>query len=234
MIAAVITAKDEAATIGAIVRRLREDGFEVLVCDDGSRDDTAALALSAGARVVTRHEVPAGIGPSLLELWRLALTLPHLDAVVQLDAGGSHDPAQATAVVKPVLAGKADVVIGSRFCEGAEYRGRPRRAKLSQWMAKAANFCQVGAQHTDWTSGYRAFSVKALRLLAARGYEARMHAWQMEVLAAVAGTKGLRIAEVPIHYQAGDSSLRWQGVLEAMLTLGLIADNLGWCDVHER
>ncbi len=228
MIAALITAKDEAETIGHLVGALCSQGFDVCVCDDGSRDDTGVAALQAGARAVLWHDTPHGIGPSLVALWKLALTLPHLEAAVQLDAGGSHDPAQAVDLAAPVLSGKADVVIGSRFCPGGVYRGRPRRAQLSRLMARICDFIQTGAHHSDWTSGYRAFSPRALRVLSSRGYVARMHAWQMEVLAQ-AGAAGLRIAEVPIRYTAGTSSLRWAGVWEAVVTLGVIANNMGWC-----
>lgn len=212
MITAVITAKDEAATIGPLVHSLCALGYAVIVVDDGSQDDTGERAAENGAYVLA-HDESQGIAKSLLRAWDVALSL-HPDYIVQLDAGGSHDPQDAARLVEYAIAYHFDLVIGSRFCRGALYRGRAWRAIASRIAAMLMNFV-AHARIKDWTSGYRVFSRKALETLVAHRYCTRMHAWQMEVLA-WALLDGLKVAEAPIAYTAGRSSLRLSAVDEAI------------------
>lgn len=208
-----ITAKNEAATIGDLVRALLYN-YQlggVVVVNDGSCDETGRLAERAGADVIT-HRDSAGIGPSLLEAWQYALN-NGAGRIGQMDAGGSHDYKGLGALLQV----EADVVIGSRFCKGGQYHGRHWRAWGSRAAALVMNLSQSGGVIRDWTSGYRVFTADAARRLLHYRYDARMHAWQIEVLAR-ARMERLLIVEQPISYQAGDSSLHWRGVNEAVTT----------------
>lgn len=208
---AVITAKNEAATIGGIVTKLVTDGFKVIVINDGSTDDTAWNALASGAHVV--HQFPsAGIGPSLQRAWKIALD-EGADRIVQLDAGGSHDPDDAWGLLDKL--DTCDMVIGSRFIANSEYIGKPLRALGSKFAAVMLNFASH-AHISDWTSGYRAFNRTALNTLAAKQYHQTMHPWQIEVLGYAIERK-LRIVEVPITYTAGGSSLKWHHISGAIM-----------------
>jgi len=221
MIAVCITAKNEEETIGAIVSSL--SGYPVYVADDGSNDTTGGVARQAGAKTVVRHDEPHGIGPSLMELWRLALE-DGCERIAQLDAGGSH----LTSDLNRMLwhSHPASVVVGSRFLPGSFYMGRPFRRHMSRLAAAMCNLAQIGANHTDWTSGYRVFSAGAVEQLLKRRYFARMHAWQMEVLA-WAGFLGMSIAEVPITYIAGESSFNLKCANEAFVVWQHIFNHLG-------
>lgn len=205
-----ITTRNEHETIYDLVRTLGMMGFEVFVADDVSTDGTALMAEKAGAHV-TRETRRQGIGPCMRFAWLLALA-HGCERIVQMDAGGSHDPAD----IHRLLTTQADVVIGSRFCKGARYTGRPWRAVLSRLAALACNFAQPHSGWSDWTSGYRVFTAKAARMLI-RSYSAKMHGWQMEVLA-VAGELGLNIAEAPISYKAGRSAFNRKIAMEAFET----------------
>ena len=208
---AVITAKNEAATIGDIVERLRLQGFRVIVVDDGSGDATGTTAAAAGATVIT-HKANQGIGPSLQEAWRMALALC-ADRVVQLDAGGSHVPEEAWFLCDKL--DDCDMVIGSRFTPGGRYVGRGWRALSSRLTA----FLMSKATHShiaDWTSGYRAFTRHGLNVLLRHTYFETMHAWQIEVLGHALRDK-LTIVEMPITYTAGGSSLRWYHIHGAVM-----------------
>lgn len=210
MIAACITARNEVETIGQLVHSLVDLGYEVFVVDDGSTDATGDMAWRCGAQVI-RHQESQGIGPSLMDAWRAALKAG-CEAVVQLDAGGSHLPEAAPRLITELV--RADVVIGSRFWGDLDYRGpRWRRwgSKLATWLCNLA-----GTEFTDWTSGYRAFSRKAIEKLLEHDYKAKMHGWQMEVLWR-AVENGLVVSEVPITYRAGRSSLSLRVILEALL-----------------
>jgi dolichol-phosphate mannosyltransferase len=208
-ICAVITALDEAATIGPLVRALRTQNMDVIVIDDGSADGTGPIARSWDAQVI-RHETRQGIANSLLEAWRVGLSNSQHERFVQIDAGESHDPGE----VARLLAVNADIVIGSRFCNGAEYIGNPRRAFFSKIAAAACNFARPKMRLTDWTSGYRVFTREALGKLACLTYGASGHAWQIEVLHK-ASRAGMTIGEAPITYRAGHSSLSAKSVDEA-------------------
>lgn len=209
---AVVTTLNEAESIGLLVSRLRADGLRVCVVDDASDDETAYVARQAGAHVLA-HCLRKGIGPSLVEGWRWALG-QGATAVVQLDAGGSHDPAGACVMLGRLA--EADVVVGSRFRPGAAYHGGLRRQGLSRAAALACNVRYFHALTglSDWTSGYRAFSAAALRKLARVNYTATMHGWQIEVLQAALWL-GLRVAEAPITYYGGRSSFNRRVAKEA-------------------
>lgn len=200
---AVITTLNEQASIGLLVEELREMEMPVVVVDDASEDDTVYVARHAGATVIA-HVLRTGIGPSLVEGWRRALQ-DKPEHIVQLDAGGSHDPRHIAHMVYRLR--WAEIIVGSRFVSGSIYEGNIKRAALSRLATVACNLKQFHALTgiSDWTSGYRAFRPDALRKLARIEYKATMHGWQIEVLQA-ALLLGMRIDDAPIRYVAGRSS----------------------------
>lgn len=207
-VAICITACNEEATIGALVRALKEQGFVVLVGDDSSTDATASEAERAGA-VLDRHE-HLGIARSMLRLWRMALGTD-AEQFVQMDAGGSHWAGDCAWLLQFLR--WSDIVIGTRFITGARYEGRAWRQYASRLASVMCNR-RTGEYWSDWTSGYRAFNCKALKLLSEHDYHCRMHGWQIEVLGHAVRDK-LRIVEVPIRYKAGRTSLRLSTAVEA-------------------
>ena len=208
---AIITTRNEESTIGPLVLALRAR-YDVLVIDDASEDDTVYAARNAGA-TVKAHTLRTGIGPSLMEGWRWAL-VRGAESIVQLDAGGSHDPTEAGRLVSALQ--DFDMVIGSRFLPGSIYQGNRKRAAMSKLAAHMCNNRIVKPRFTDWTSGYRAFTKDAIGVLLPWGYEYKttMHSWQIEVLRE-AIRRGLRIGEVPITYTAGRSSFNRQVARDA-------------------
>ncbi len=212
---AVVTTLNERATIADLVHELRLMDWHVLVIDDASTDGTAEIARDAGADVQVMGR-RVGIAPALLYGWRMALAEYAPAYVLQIDAGGSHDPGDARRMVRALNDG-ADMVIGSRFVTGAAYvGGTDRRRLMSQAAALACNV--VDAAHVkDWTSGYRLFTADALRDLLEFKYWQKMHGWQIAVLAR-AHQLGLRVVESPITYRAGRSSFNRKVALEAFQT----------------
>lgn len=209
----VITARNEADNIGAIIEAVPAD-FKVFVMDDGSTDNTGEAARRAGA-VVFAHAESQGLRDSLLELWRNAYSIG-ATAVVQLDAGRSHLPEQMLFLLTKACQCDADIVIGSRFVRGGSYVGGLAWRKLGSrafgWLCRLA---LPGLDVRDWTSGYRVFSRRAILMLQNQTYLTGGHTWQAEVLAHAAEA-GLRICETPISYIAGRSSIR-PGVVWDML-----------------
>lgn len=113
-VVAVIPCKDEEGTIGGIVTSVLEQVDEVIVVDNASSDNTGVVAGKAGAIVIRVDVKGAGVATSRgLE----SFICQDADVVVTLDGDGQHDPDELSKVVKPILDGKADLVIGSRFME---------------------------------------------------------------------------------------------------------------------
>ena len=130
-------------------------GVDVLVVDDGSRDGTGRVARAAGVPVV-RHAVNLGVGGALQTGFRWAVEHDY-DVGVQLDADGQHDPAYLSALLAPVLEGRCDVSIGSRFVSATGYRA-PWNRKLGMLLFSGVVRLSLGRPIADTTSGFRAYN----------------------------------------------------------------------------
>ena len=186
---AVIPARDAEATIGAVVRGIRDavPGTTALVVDDGSSDRTGDRARDAGAQVI-RHEVNQGKGAALQTGFDEALRRG-AEAVLALDADGQHDPAAAPGLVAALA--NADVVVGSRNHDrtGMPWLRRKTNDVTSWWVSKLA-----GVSIDDSQSGYRAIGAAALRAVRP---ESRRFDYESEFLIGAARA-GFRIGKAPI------------------------------------
>jgi glycosyltransferase involved in cell wall biosynthesis len=108
-ISAIIPAYNEEKTVGEIVSKTLCHVDEVIVIDDGSTDNTAAIARRAGANVI-RNQINRGILVSLTRGFRASKG----DILVTLDADGQHDPDEIPILVEPIMKDEADLVLGRR------------------------------------------------------------------------------------------------------------------------
>jgi len=163
---ALVPAFNEEAIVGRVVDEIRafDPSIDVVVVDDGSYDRTAEVAQEHGATVV-RLPFNLGIGGAVQTGFRYAFEHGY-DLAVRLDGDGQHDPSQLDRILAPVLAGEADIAVGSRFAEeGAGYRSsRSRRIgiRLLAWVVSRI----VGRRVTDTTSGFQALNRRAIELFA--------------------------------------------------------------------
>ena len=207
-IAVVIPAKDEAATIGALldgISNVSVPGYDLcpLVVDDGSTDATAAIARGRGATVVA-HPRNAGLGAAVRTGLRAAVASGAV-AVAYLDADLEYAPEDIPKLVEPVLSGRADYVLGSRFRGGV--RGMRLYRRVGNYAFTALLVLLTRTKMTDGQTGMRAFSREAA------GRAEIVHDYNYaQVLTLDLLLKGFRLEEVPIRYrvrQHGESFIRW-------------------------
>jgi glycosyltransferase involved in cell wall biosynthesis len=187
-----IPAFNEARFIGSVVLRARALGCQVLVIDDGSSDDTAEIASRAGA-IVEQHETNMGKSQALNSAFILARQRGSKVLVV-LDGDGQHEVGALPRVVRPILEGQADIVIGSRFLHNSDGSTPGVRRAGQRWITAITNLSS-GVPVTDSQSGFRAFSEAAIEglLLHTQGFGAEV---EMQFRAR---ELGLRVTEVPIR-----------------------------------
>lgn len=190
----VMPALNEASVVGEVVRDVRAavPDAHVLVVDDGSEDDTGAVASAAGADVLTLP-FNLGVGGALRAGFRYAVRFGY-PAVVQVDADGQHDPAEIKNLL--VALDDADLVIGARFAGRGEYEVRGARRLAMRLLAHSLSR-RTHAHLTDTTSGFRAFDRRAIELFA-HDYPAEYLGDTVEALV-IAARAGCRITQVPVH-----------------------------------
>jgi glycosyltransferase involved in cell wall biosynthesis len=185
-----IPAFNEERTIARVVLEAQRYADRVVVCDDGSVDLTGEIAGRLGADVV-RHERNLGYGVAIQSLFRRARELG-ADVLVTLDADGQHEPREIPDVVKPIVEGSADVVIGSRFVGGRSVCGMPWYRRVGvRFITRLVNGRAKGVVG-DAQSGFRAYGRRALEGL--ETFEVGMGV-SVEILLD-AGRRGLRVCEV--------------------------------------
>lgn len=199
----VIPAHNEEESLPATLAEVRAKapGVDLLVVDDGSRDATSRVAREAGVAVV-RHTVNLGVGGALQTGFRYAYEHGY-DIGVQLDADGQHDPAYLERILEPVIAGRCDVAIGSRFVESTGYKA-PWNRRLGMLLFSGVVRMALGRPIADTTSGFRAYNRPVMKVC--------MHDFPKDfpdapLLIALA-RHGFRLDEVPVvmrERQAGQS-----------------------------
>jgi len=190
-IVAGIPAYNEEKAIAEMVLKAGVHVGKVLVCDDGSKDRTQIVARKNGAHVV-EHEKNMGYGATMQTIFRKARELG-ADVLVTFDGDGQHDPDEIPELVKPVLEGKADIVIGSRFIKGARINV-PLYRRMGILVITLLTKFFSGYPISDAQSGFRAFNRKALEEL-----KMTEVGWGSSVEVFFrAHDIGLRIVEVPV------------------------------------
>jgi glycosyltransferase involved in cell wall biosynthesis len=199
-----IPCRDEAATLPATIAALPRaipgvDAIDIVVVDDGSTDDTAAIATSLGAHVATLH-APRGLAVAFMTGIEAALSRD-ADVIVNTDGDNQYVGEDVTKLVVAVMRGDGDVAIGARPI--AAMPGFSPAKKLLQrigsWVVRRLS----GVDVVDATSGFRAYSREsALQLSVFSGYT-----YTLETIVQCA-QRGLRIASIPVRVNPVDRPSR--------------------------
>jgi len=205
----ILPALNEAAMVGDLIRRTPRNLIaEVIVVDNGSTDATAVVAREAGARVVS--EETRGYGAACFA--GVTALPPDTDVAVFLDADGSQRPEEIPLVLNPILAGRADLVLGARRLAGRH----PRHAAAGTRLVARYVAWRWRVPITDF-GPLRAIRADLLRRLDMRD---RAFGWPVEMVVKTAAN-GARILEVPVSHaprQAGRSKV--SGTLRGTLRAG--------------
>jgi glycosyltransferase involved in cell wall biosynthesis len=190
----VIPAYNEEKRIAAVVAGIHASlpDAEVVVINDCSRDETAVAARLAGAIVIS-HPFNMGYGAAIQTGYKYARDKGY-DYLVQLDADGQHDPTCIPALLSPVVAGEADIAIGSRFLGNSYQPPLARRAGMAIFRCIVS--IVTGKSITDTTSGFQAFNRDVICFFATDIFPVDYPDADMLITLHRAG---FRMAEVPVR-----------------------------------
>jgi glycosyltransferase involved in cell wall biosynthesis len=209
----VIPALDEEHALPRVLREIPHPPVRrVVVADNGSTDRTAAVARANGAEVV--HEPERGYGAACLRaIAHLAADPP--DIVVFLDGDHSDHPAELSLLVDPILAGDAELVIGSRARGRRERGALSTQQRLGNAIACSALQLLYGVRYTD-LGPFRAIRWDTLLALQ---MEDRNYGWTVE-MQIKAAQRSVRHLEVPVSYRPRIGASKVSGTIRGSVSAG--------------
>ncbi len=233
----VLPTYDEAENLPGIAEAILAavPGCTLLVVDDGSPDGTGDIAdqmAAANPRVRVRHRpAKAGLGRAYLDGFGVALE-GGATSLVQMDADWSHDPTVLPSLLAPILADRADLVIGSRYTKGGKVLdwGLGRRIVSRGGSLFARTVLRL--KPNDLTGGFKAWRASTLAAVPFDGVHAGGYVFQIEMTYR-ASRAGARITEVPITFQdrrVGRSKMSRKIIFEALF----VVLRLRWDELRSR
>lgn len=201
----IIPAYNEAENIEKVVNDLIQNypQYDYVIVNDGSRDETEEICLKNHYQVLNLP-LNLGIGGAVQTGYRYALK-NHYDIAIQIDGDGQHDIAYVEKLIEPIISGRADITIGSRFIEREGFQSSvTRRMGISLLSGLIHVLCLKKVR--DVTSGFRAVNEKFIKVYA-ENYPSDYP--EPEAIVAAIMHRG-RIEEVPVimkERMAGNSSI---------------------------
>jgi len=201
----IVPAYNEQKSLPSVILDLRDSVLvaDILVVDDGSLDATARIASELGVNVL-KLPFNLGIGGAMQAGYHYAQRRGY-DIAVQFDGDGQHLALEVKKLLQPVVAGNADIAIGSRFLGQGDYKPSfSRKAGIKVFSTILS--CILGTRVTDTTSGFRAANRRVIEFFS-RTYPDDYPEVESLVLLHKAG---MRIAEVPVQMRertSGQSSI---------------------------
>jgi 2-polyprenyl-3-methyl-5-hydroxy-6-metoxy-1,4-benzoquinol methylase len=216
-----VVAYNAVTTLAGVLDRVpadfRSQIAEILICDDASHDATHLVALGYKQLApelpltVIRHKENLGYGGNQKAGYRLAIE-HGLDIIVLLHGDGQYAPEQLPDIVRPLVEGRADAVMGSRMMvpKAARRGGMPLYKYVGNKILTRFENAVAGAQLTEWHSGYRAYTTAALQSIP---FESNADGFNFDTQIIIQLIdRGKRIVEVPIPTYYGDEVCYVDGV----------------------
>ncbi|KPU63073.1 dolichol-phosphate mannose synthase [Thermococcus sp. EP1] len=185
-ISLIIPAYNEAKRIGSVLSKIPDFIDEIIVVDDGSKDNTSEVAKNWGAKVI-RLKQNQGKGAAM----KAGINKASGDIIVFMDADGQHNPKEIEKLIIPIINDEADFVIGSRLIK--TQGKRPLIRKLSNFLSTFLIKLKLGIEVKDTQSGFRAIKREFLPDIESKRYEVETE------LLIKAVKKGARVKETPVE-----------------------------------
>jgi glycosyltransferase involved in cell wall biosynthesis len=211
----VIPAFNEEGSIGKVVGDIRQQEVRhVVVVNNRSSDQTVEVARAAGAEVLTENR--RGYGSACLKgiKWLNDLSTPP-DVILFMDGDYSDYAEEFPLLVKPILDGKAEMVIGSRALGDREKGSMTPQQVFGNWLATRMIRLLFSAKFTD-LGPYRTITRKALNQLGMRDPD---YGWTVE-MQVKAVQKGISYTEVPVNYRKRIGKSKVAGTLKGTILAG--------------
>ncbi len=215
-VAVIMPALNEEASIGGVVSGIRDALPEyleqVIVVDNGCTDFTAIVAQKAGAIVV--EEPQRGYGAACLT--GIAALNKDIDIVLFVDSDGSDVLADAPKILEQIIAGNADLVIGSRSLGQIDRGAMSPPQRFGNWLAPLLVRVIWGTRYTD-LGPFRAVRLSSLETLSMQD---RDFGWTIEMQVRAA-KQGLRTIEVPTGYRRRIGVSKISGTIDGVFKAGV-------------
>ncbi|MBC7108499.1 MAG: glycosyltransferase family 2 protein [Methanomassiliicoccales archaeon] len=200
-----IPAHNEEGTIGNVIRDIPRkidgiDEVQVIVMEDGSTDRTAEIARDAGADYVISRKERLGLAKAFEEGLNLAVEIG-ADIIVNIDADNQYNPNEIPKLIRPILDGEADIVLGNRQIDKLDHM--PLSKKMGNKIATFVTSKLSGIHISDAQTGFRAFSRRAAMMLSISSE----YTYTQETIIQSAYKK-LKIVEVPVEFRKRDGKSR--------------------------
>ena len=218
-----IPAYNEEAKLPGVLRNLKknissqEDSL-VLVVDDGSTDKTVEVARDSGADIIVSHERNLGVAQAYKTAINMAIHFG-ADMICTIDGDGQFDPRQIPSLIRPIIMGDADLVIGSRFINPEYSKTIPTANRIGNKVMAMLISVIVGRRINDVESGFRAISRHAAVELSLLGKVS----FSVDMILDLSW-KGRRIVEVPVRVAYYDT--RVSRVIKGFVRYGFKAIGL--------
>ncbi len=201
----IIPAYNEEKSISKVISSLFATRYKIdlVVIDDGSKDNTAQIAMDNGAAVL-KLPYNLGIGGAMQTGYLYGMK-NNYDIAIQLDGDGQHDPAYLSYLINPLLEDRADMVIGSRYVQKTSYQSNVSR-RIGMIFFSGLVTLLTGNPIKDTTSGFRAVNKKVIDYFA-NNYPSDYP--EVDVLIRL-HKKKFKVMEVPVEMkerQGGTSSI---------------------------
>jgi dolichol-phosphate mannosyltransferase len=224
----IIPTYNEAKNIGILLNKLQVFNLNILIIDDNSPDNTAAIVknlMEANSNLhLIQRKNKLGLGSAYREGFRYCID-KGFESFIQMDADFSHRIEDLSSLIANTP--NYDVIIGSRYVNGGATKGWSVNRMLLSKFANTYARCITGCKIKDLTSGFRIYSLKALKEIEFEKTTCNGYGFQIE-MSSRAFNRDLKIKEVPIIFherELGVSKINFKIILEAVFVVFKIRIN---------